>query len=190
MVLYPDAQRKAQEELDKVLGGSRLPTFEDEPSLPYVQALVNEVFRWHPVTPLGPLPVLHTYTPFTLHTAIVHRVTIDDVYEGLSIPKGSTVIGNVWAILHDPEMFPEPEVFRPEHFLPYEEGGTLPPGAPPFPDFAFGFGRRVCPGRHLARASVWIACANVLAAFNISPALDEHGRPLPVKEQYTSGIVS
>jgi cytochrome P450 len=53
MVLYPEAQRKAQAEIDSVLGGTRLPTFDDEKHLPYVSALAKEVQRWHPVVPLG-----------------------------------------------------------------------------------------------------------------------------------------
>lgn len=53
MVLHPDAQRKAQIEIDNVVGMDRLPDFGDETSLPYVSALVKEVMRWHPVTPIG-----------------------------------------------------------------------------------------------------------------------------------------
>ena len=53
MVLHPDAQRKAQMEIDSVVGMDRLPDFDDETSLPYVSALVKEVMRWHPVTPIG-----------------------------------------------------------------------------------------------------------------------------------------
>ena len=53
MVLHPDAQRKAQMEIDSVVGVDRLPDFDDEASLPYVSALVKEVMRWHPVTPIG-----------------------------------------------------------------------------------------------------------------------------------------
>lgn len=53
MTLYPEAQRKAQEELDRVVGTDRLPTFADRDHLPYVEALVTEVFRWNPVVPLG-----------------------------------------------------------------------------------------------------------------------------------------
>ncbi|KAI0028105.1 CyP450 monooxygenase [Vararia minispora EC-137] len=175
MVLYPEVQRKAQEELDKVLEhGSRLPTFTDFGRLPYTEALVKEVLRWHPVTPL----------------AIAHRAITDDVYEGWFIPEGSIVIGNTWAILHDPDVFPDPEIFRPEHFLIPEQGGTLPPNAPAFPDAAFGFGRRICPGRHMARSSIWIAVASILASFDIGPVKDKQGRPIPVKEEYTSGIVS
>jgi cytochrome P450 len=58
MVLYPDVMRKAQHEIDTVVGGGRLPTFDDAPNLPYVRAIVKEVLRWRPVGPLGRLLVL------------------------------------------------------------------------------------------------------------------------------------
>lgn len=53
MTLYPEAQKKAQAEIDAVVGRNRLPTLADRASLPYVEALVKEVFRWQPVGPLG-----------------------------------------------------------------------------------------------------------------------------------------
>jgi cytochrome P450 len=53
MLLYPEVQRKAQDQLDTVVGRDRLPTFEDLDSLPYIQATVKEMLRWQPVTPLG-----------------------------------------------------------------------------------------------------------------------------------------
>ena len=53
MVLHPDAQGRAQREIDSVVGTGRLPDFDDEMSLPYVSAVVEEVMRWHPVAPVG-----------------------------------------------------------------------------------------------------------------------------------------
>ncbi|KAI0305228.1 cytochrome P450 [Multifurca ochricompacta] len=165
MVLYPEAQRKAQEEIDSVVGTERLPDFSDEPSLPYVSALCQEAQRWHPVAPLG----------------IPHRLVSDDVYEGFFLPAGSMVIGNAWAMLHDEAVFPEPEKFKPERFLD--------PGMR-FPDAAFGFGRRTCPGRFMARSSLWIGIASILAAFEISPKLDNQGNPMLPEEKYDAGLIS
>jgi len=101
MVLHPDAQRKAQAEIDNVVGTARLPDFGDEASLPYVSALVNEVMRWHPVAPVG------TYLTYIFphdealdlssgFLAVPHRLVVDDVYEGYFLPAGSIVIGNTW----------------------------------------------------------------------------------------------
>lgn len=53
MICYPEVQKKAQEELDRVVGHGRLPGFEDEESLPYLSAIIKEVHRWKPSVPLG-----------------------------------------------------------------------------------------------------------------------------------------
>ncbi|VDB88746.1 unnamed protein product [Peniophora sp. CBMAI 1063] len=177
MVLCPDSQRRAQKELDDVLRGS-LPTLANQDDLPYTTALVKEVFRWHPVTTLG----------------VPHALTEDDVYNNMFIPAGSTVIGNVWAILHDPSLFPDPDTFDPAHFISSDNGGTYPVeackrGEPPFPEAAFGFGRRICLGRLLAKNTVWLTVASVLSAFDILPVKDENGVDVPVEDTWSSGTV-
>lgn len=80
MTLHSEVQRKAQEEIDRVVGSHRLPTFDDRDNLPYVEAVVKECFRWHPIAPMG----------------IPHVSTEDDVCEGYLIPKGAMVIPNIW----------------------------------------------------------------------------------------------
>jgi cytochrome P450 len=80
MVLYPNIQKKAQDDIDRITGGGRLPTFADKTSLPYISCVVWECLRWNPATPM----------------AVPHRVTEDDEYNGFRIPKGSTIIANVW----------------------------------------------------------------------------------------------
>lgn len=82
MALHPDVQRKAQAELDAVVGLMRLPDFEDQRSLPYIEAIVKECLRWQNVFTLG-LP---------------HRLMQDDEYDGYYIPKGSIVLGNIWRV--------------------------------------------------------------------------------------------
>lgn len=100
MVLHPDAQRRAQEEIDNAVGSARLPDFGDEKSLPYVSAVVNEVMRWHPVAPVGTLLTRipsHGKELYLLDIpAVPHRLTVDDIYEGYFLPAGSIVIGNTW----------------------------------------------------------------------------------------------
>ena len=80
MAMHPEAQKKAQEELDRVIGSERLPEFEDRSSLPYLSALLKEVLRWHPVTPIG----------------VPHRTVSDDEYNGWYVPAGTIVTVNVW----------------------------------------------------------------------------------------------
>lgn len=76
MTLHPEIQKKAQTELDEVVGANRFPDFDDYDSLPYIQAILLESARWLPVAPLG-LP---------------HRLTTDDYYNGYFIPKGTVVL--------------------------------------------------------------------------------------------------
>jgi hypothetical protein len=83
MLSYPKAQEKAQEELDRVIGRHRLPEFADRENLPYVNALLKEVLRWHPILPLG-LP---------------HATSEEDEYKGMRIPKGSLIMLNAWWVL-------------------------------------------------------------------------------------------
>jgi cytochrome P450 len=80
MFQHPYVQRKAHEELDRVIGRKRLPDFDDKESLPYIQAIYKENLRWCPTIPLG-LP---------------HTVIADDDYKGMRIPKGSVLLPNVW----------------------------------------------------------------------------------------------
>jgi hypothetical protein len=53
LVIYPEVQKRAQAELDDVVGRDRLPTFDDRPRLPYIEAICREVERWHVITPMG-----------------------------------------------------------------------------------------------------------------------------------------
>ncbi|KAH7907494.1 cytochrome P450 [Hygrophoropsis aurantiaca] len=165
MILHPEAQKKAQAELDRVVGRGRLPEFDDRAALPYVDAVFRETLRWRPVIPLG----------------LAHAASEDDVYEGYLIPKGATVMANAWAMSRDPTTYPKPSQFLPERFL--TPAGVLTADTV---DFAFGFGRRVCVGRYLADASVWSAMVHLLAMFDIT-------RPEGVGEfepRWTTGLGS
>lgn len=167
LVLRPDLQSRAQAELDAVTGRERLPTFEDRPRLPFVDALCKETQRWRPVTPL----------------ALPHSVTEDNVYEGFFIPKGAVVLGNSWAILHDPALYPEPDTIKPERFL--NQDGTLRDD--PVMMSTFGYGKRICPGRHFADATLFIVVASVLSVFDIRRPDSESG---PFHCSYTGSLAS
>ncbi|KAF5343067.1 hypothetical protein D9758_011141 [Tetrapyrgos nigripes] len=160
MRLYPNVMKKAQAEIDAVVGRDRLPTFEDRKNLPYIRAIVKEVLRWRPVGPLG-LP---------------RRAMKDDFYEGYFIPKGSLVIANVWAMNRDPAIFPDYDEFRPERFL--DKTGTLeivPPDTHNQGHVTFGFGRRICIGLNIANQALFIDIASLLWAASIEAAYDETG---------------
>ena len=123
MVVNPKAMKKAQEELDRVVGKGELPGFSHKDGLPYIDALVKEVLRWNPPLPF-PTP---------------HRVMQDDIYRGYFIPRGAIVIQNVWAIFRDSNIYPDPEAFNPDRFL--KDGKVNPLVLNP-EDRVFGAGRR------------------------------------------------
>ncbi|KAF9872978.1 cytochrome P450 [Colletotrichum karsti] len=150
---------RAQEELDRVVGRDRLPTFDDLDKLEYVRAIASETLRWRPVAVLGGTP---------------HASTADYVYKGMFIPKGSTIIAPLWSLHLNEADFPAPHEFKPERFLEEREY----PGT--FGHSAFGWGRRICPGMHLGSASVAINIARMLWAFEVKPAKDEKGRDCEV----------
>jgi hypothetical protein len=86
MVCHPEVQTKAHEELDRVVGRSRLPDFDDEESLPYLNAIFKETLRWYPVLPLS----------------VPHSTTAEDVYKGMRIPRGSIIFANLWYGFYHP----------------------------------------------------------------------------------------
>ncbi|KAH9886459.1 O-methylsterigmatocystin oxidoreductase [Cubamyces lactineus] len=163
MVQYPEAQRKAQEELDAVVGPDRLPEFTDRDPLPYINAVVKEVMRWHTVVPLG----------------VSHRSENEDQWNGYRIPAGSIIIPNQWAMSQDPAMYPAPEKFLPERFLRSVDDGTGPARDPE--KFQFGFGRRICPGRHFSNEALFLTAVSLLHVFKIEAPLDKDGKPVSVK---------
>ncbi|KAJ6627486.1 cytochrome P450 [Mycena sp. CBHHK59/15] len=166
IALHPAVQARAQAEIDAVVGRDRLPTFADRDDLPYVDALVKEVLRWNAVVPTG----------------VPHRATQDDVYAGHLIPRGALVLANIHRIMHDARMYADPGVFEPARFL-----GAAPETDPR--SFCWGFGRRICPGMHLADASVFISCAMSLAVFDVGKCV-EGGRVVEPVNDKTTGTIS
>ncbi|KAF8191110.1 cytochrome P450 [Mycena galopus ATCC 62051] len=158
---------KAQEEIDRVVGVDRLPTLDDLEHMPYTH-------RFRPVAPLG----------------VPHSTLAAEEYRGYIIPKDATIIVNVWGIFHDPALFDDPDNFIPERYL-LTENGTKPgvDGSDLKPTFPFGFGRRICPGMHLAFNSININTMNLLWAFDFKPDFDADGNPIAMDTlAYTKGV--
>lgn len=114
MTCFPRVSAAAQEELDRVVGTNRSPTWSDWPNLPYCNAVIKETLRWRPVAVMGGTP---------------HASTEDDEYEGHFIPKGTTILGNLWAIHHNGDYFKNSHDFIPERYL----GSGLNDGSKPYP---------------------------------------------------------
>ncbi|KZT61605.1 cytochrome P450 [Calocera cornea HHB12733] len=149
MLLYPETAAAARAQLDSVVG-DRPPRFSDHESLPYIAALVKEVLRWRPASPL----------------VLPHLASEDIMYNGYLIPKGAMIVANVWSICRDPSVYADGDAFRPSRFL--APSGALLPTSPETKDdgLGFGFGRRVCVGRDFAQNQLWITFANLLWAFD------------------------
>ncbi|KAI3454796.1 hypothetical protein Pfo_011459 [Paulownia fortunei] len=155
MILHPDIQAKAQDEIDTVIGTNRTVADSDLLNLPYLQAIVKETLRVHPPGPL-------------LSWA---RLAIHDARLGPHfIPAGTTAMVNMWAITHDEKVWPEPETFRPERFIEEDVAimGSDLRLAP------FGSGRRVCPGKAMGLATVQLWLAQLLQNFSWA-ATNDHG---------------
>ncbi|UQC74937.1 cytochrome P450 [Colletotrichum lupini] len=147
MLTYPHVFGKAQAMIDEVVGHNRLPAFEDREKLPYVDAMIEEVMRWRPILPAG----------------LDHAAVEEDEYKGYRIPAGATIIHSQWAITRDKEVYgADCDDFRPERWI---ENGDLP-------KTAFGYGRRLCPGRHVGREGLWILFARLIWAFRLEQTTD------------------
>ncbi|KZT11800.1 cytochrome P450 monooxygenase [Laetiporus sulphureus 93-53] len=173
MVLHPEVCHKAQAEIDRVIGRGRLPDFADRTSLPYLDCVLKEVYRWS-------CPV---------HLGLPHAATEDDEYRGYFIPKGSMVISNIWRVLamtRNPELYPDADAFRPERFevADPEIVEAMDPS-----NLIFGFGRRKCPGAQLGDADIWIAVAGILAAFDIRKAVNAANAEIIPAACFSAGLM-
>ncbi|KLO19076.1 cytochrome P450 [Schizopora paradoxa] len=176
VILHPEALEKAQKELDSVVGadGSTIPGFANMDELPYCFALVKEVFRWNPPAPIG------------FH----HLSDEDDTYNEYMIKGKTIVIPNIYAMHRNEAEFPEASKFKPERFLK-DLVHPLTPAAIAEGHYAFGFGRRICPGKVFGAQALWIAIVRLIWAFNFTHALDKNGNTIPIDvEGSTSGIIS
>ena len=144
LVLNYDVQDKLHRELDLVVGNKYVADA-DVAKLPYLQAIVKETLRVHPPGPL-------------LSWA---RMSTSDVQlsNGMMVPANTTAMVNMWAITHDPKVWEEVLVFKPERFLKSEGGVDLDVRGGDLRLAPFGAGRRVCPGKNLGlvTVSLWVA---------------------------------
>ncbi|KAK5245353.1 hypothetical protein LTR20_006727 [Exophiala xenobiotica] len=177
MATYPRVQAKAQTLIDAHIGSDRSPTWKDFDILPYVNAIVKEGLRWRPVTSVG----------------FAHKVREDDTYEGMLIPKGSTVFVAVWTLNHDSSHFESEEEYWPERYEAFSELANSYAGSGDYEGrdhYTYGAGRRICPGIHLAERNQWRSIAKILWGFKISKAIDPlTGEEIPIDvNAYKSGL--
>ncbi|ROL01460.1 Steroid 17-alpha-hydroxylase/17,20 lyase [Anabarilius grahami] len=140
-------QDRVQAELDECLGRDRPPSLSDRSRLPFLDAVLCEVMRIRPVSPI----------------LIPHVAMQDTGLGGHMVPKGTRVLVNMWAIHHDPKHWDEPDRFRPERFL--DSSGKR---ATPASFLPFGAGPRVCVGESLSRIELFLFVSRLLQRFDFS----------------------
>ncbi|XP_072015539.1 cytochrome P450 2A10-like [Amphiura filiformis] len=166
LVRYPKVQDRIHREIDTVVGRNRLPKLVDKPNLPYTQAVIAELHRIISLIPLSGFHVAGDTTTF----------------RGYTIPKNSLVISNLYAVLHSPEIWGDPEEFRPERFL--DDDGNFRESDELIP---FGIGRRICMGEALARQELFIFFTHLLHQFKFEKTSED--APMPTLEPI-EGVVT
>ncbi|OQV16719.1 Cytochrome P450 2J6 [Hypsibius exemplaris] len=142
---HPEVQVKIHQELDSQIGQGQSVTLETRDLVPYTEAVILETLRMYPLIPF----------------AVPHQATEDTTLAGYRIPKGTQVMLHLYSILHDPELWTDPETFCPERFL---HDGLIK-----IPDYwvPFGMGRRSCIGEQLARKELFLIFANLMKSFRL-----------------------
>ncbi|KAK9071786.1 hypothetical protein SSX86_008215 [Deinandra increscens subsp. villosa] len=151
LVNHPLVLKKAQDEIDRVIGNARLVDEPDIAKLPYLRCIINETLRLYPAGPL-----------------LVPRESSEDcVVGGYKIPGGTILIVNQWAIHHDPKVWDDPERFNPERF------DGLEGNRDGFKFMPFGSGRRSCPGEGLAVRMLWMTLGSIIQCFDWERVSDD-----------------
>ncbi|KAA8647949.1 hypothetical protein EYZ11_008690 [Aspergillus tanneri] len=155
MTKYPEVQAKAHAQIDAAVGSDRSPGWCDFAKMPYINMVIKESHRWRPVSPLG----------------VSHAVSEDDHVNDKLIPKGSTIVLNVWGMHHDSNRWKEPEHFQPDRFEDFPALASTYAASGEWDKrdhYGYGAGRRICPGIHLAERNLFIGVAKLLWAFEFS----------------------
>ncbi|CCL99956.1 uncharacterized protein FIBRA_01981 [Fibroporia radiculosa] len=169
MVLHPDVFLRAQAEVDRVTGHLRLPNFDDRLSMPYVECVLREVYRWGCPLPFG----------------VPYRLVENDECRGYHLLAGSTIITNIWAMTRRTDVYPDPERFLPERFeLAHGQTALHDPRK-----YIFGFGKRSHPGCDFADSSIWIVMVGILSALDVRKARNRTGEEISPVPAFKSGSV-
>jgi len=179
LAMNPEVQVKARKEIDAVCGTERMPDWSDFDKLPYINCIIKEGMRWRPAAPVG----------------IPHRVAEDDWYEGMLIPKDSTIFIPSWALHHSERYgYKDPYSFVPERYENHPKLANDYAGSPDYNQrdhYGYGAGRRMCPGIHLAERTQWRIAAKLIWAFDIQAAIDpKTGKKIELDpDNYIEGLL-
>lgn len=145
MIIWPEVQAKVQEEIDSVIGSSRIPSLEDKPNMIYTEAVLCEIHRFC------------TLVPFSVY----HSTLADTKFAGYKIPKDTCIFANMRDAHHDKEYWGDPENFRPERFI--EKNGNKIIKHEAF--MPFSTGKRICLGESLAKDTFFLFFTYLLQRF-------------------------
>ncbi|KAL4762922.1 cytochrome P450 [Aspergillus foveolatus] len=175
----PGALKRAQDDVDRVVGTERSPTMNDLENLPYIEACMHEILRWRPVAAGG----------------IPHMLTQTDTYKDYNFPAGTIFFANTWAIHHDETEYSNPAIFNPDRWLDGNKYGTkdnnstLDSTAQRKTSYGWGAGRRICSGQKLAEASLKINIAKLVWAFDFERVKGEENVDVSVDTGYEGGFL-
>ncbi|EAW15397.1 cytochrome P450 [Aspergillus fischeri NRRL 181] len=194
--MHPHVQEAARREIDAICPPDKPPKWSDFQQLPYINMIVKEGMRWRPVAV----------------TALPHRVRQDDWYEGMLIPKDSTVFIATWAIHHNEQIYKDHDVFDPDRYKDHPKLANDYAGSPDWSNrdkynpsplclktsspvslhhYGYGAGRRLCPGVHFAERNMWRIAAKLLWAYEFAEPIDPRtGKTIPLDpNSYNDGIL-
>ena len=160
----PEVQKKAQEEIQKIVGSDSKVLLKDRQNLPYVQAMIMDLIRISDIHPIG----------------VMHSPSEDTLIAGFQVPKGTFVIPNFHKVHHDPEFWEHPDELYPEHWL--DSNGNFSPNHEGF--LSFGTGKRRCPGHDIALMELFLFLTNLMQKFTFELAPGDNG-----KVDSTAGVV-
>lgn len=167
---HPEIQKKLQEELDRVVGQDRLVEARDQLECEYFQAFIKEILRFYPITPINP----------------PRRAIVDTQLAGYDIPKDTWIFQHWGSMFKRPDLWKDPEVFRPERFMEGGEDKEIGDAAfkqptatrkDPCKYVAFSYGQRSCPGYRLGRVSVFLQSAMMIQCFDWEMTSDSDVTP-------------
>lgn len=168
LAAQPEIQERAHAELDSIIGRGRLPLLSDQSNLPYTHAILREAIRFRPASGWISIP---------------HHTACDSVYQGYHIPNETGVVVNVHAVNLNPMRYDHPDRFDPDRFVDLVTSSAALANGPigARDHVTFGWGRRLCPGMHLADANGFLALATILWCYRIE--MDEGGK-VPVIDEW------
>ncbi|PHT80844.1 Cytochrome [Capsicum annuum] len=164
LIRHPKVMKKLQNELNEVVGMNRMVEESDLEKLVYLDMVIKEGFRIHPIAPL----------------LVPHESIEDCTIDGFDIPKGTRILVNTWAIGRDPEIWPEPEKFMPERFV----GSNIDLRGRDFQLLPFGSGRRSCLGLQLGLTIVRLVLAQLVHCFDWELPNDMKPNDLDMTEKF------